>query len=226
MKNAKDYLKMLNEFYLKGTTNHGEHNSNPLYWNLLLKDIKENPSLFENKIALDFGCGKGRNITNMLSLADFARVDGVDVSVDNINSNNANFDLTKSNFYKNNGEDLSDLKSNEYDFIMSTIVLQHICVHEIRYNIKKEIFRILKKGGIFSFQMGYDTNDSNRTNRDYYDNGYDATTSNGGNDTKVTDPQQLVDDLTKIGFTDITFEIHEPYSDVNHTNWIYVRCKK
>ena len=133
-----------------------------------------------------------------------------------------------STFYKNNGMDLSDLKDNEYDFIMSTIVFQHICVHELRYKIKKEIYRVLKSGGEFSFQMGFGSMDwiGNTKQRSYFENSYNAENSNGSNDVRVSNPQDLVDDLKSIGFKDITYSIEEPWADWGHPNWIYVKCYK
>jgi SAM-dependent methyltransferase len=111
---------------------------------------------------------------------------------------------------------------------MSTIVFQHLCVHGLRVNLKKEIYRVLKTGGIFSFQMGYGAMDyAGATNvRDYYDNSYTAENSNGSNDVRVSNPQQLVDDLQAIGFKNITYSIEEPWADGGHPQWIYVRCEK
>lgn len=223
-----NYVHMLNLVYRGGTNNHPEHNSNPLYWDLLLGDIKYNPESWENKTALDFGCGKGRNVTNMLSLANFKQVDGIDISEDNIRYCKENYKNQSSEFYRNSGKDLSPLKNDEYDFVMSTIVFQHICVHELRYKIKEEIYRILKPGGIFSFQMGYgDISFMGHTNpKGYYENYYDAMGSNGSNDVRVTDETDLISDLKNIGFKDIKFEIHQPWEDGGHPNWIYVNCKK
>jgi SAM-dependent methyltransferase len=223
-----NYVNMLNLVYRDGTTNHTEHNSNPLYWDLLLGDIKSNPEKWKDKTALDFGCGKGRNVTNILSLADFKRVDGIDVSEDNIGFCKKNYTNQPSEFYKNSGKDLSQLKNDEYDFVMSTIVFQHICVHELRYKIKEEIYRILKAGGTFSFQMGYgDISFMGHTNpKTYYENYYGASNSNGSNDVRVTDELELISDLEIIGFKDIKFEIHQPWEDGGHPNWIYVICKK
>ena len=223
-----NYVNMLNLVYRDGTTNHTEHNSNPLYWDLLLGDIKSNPEKWKDKTALDFGCGKGRNVTNILSLADFKRVDGIDVSEDNIRFCKENYTNQPSEFYKNSGKDLSQLKNDEYDFVMSTIVFQHICVHELRYKIKEEIYRILKAGGTFSFQMGYgDISFKGHTNpKTYYENYYGASNSNGSNDVRVTDELELISDLEIIGFKNIKFEIHQPWEDGGHPNWIYVICKK
>jgi SAM-dependent methyltransferase len=225
---SKQYVNMLQSFFSWGTSNHEEHNSNPLYWDLLLKDIKENPEKFQGKNALDFGCGKGRNVTNMLSLANFNKVDGIDISEGNINFCNQNYITQPSSFYKNNGEDLSDLKDDDYDFVMSTIVFQHICVHDVRVALKKEIYRVLKTGGIFSFQMGYgDISFMGSTNpKPYLSNPVETHGSNGTNDVRVTDENELIEDLKSIGFKNITFEIHEPFSDCGHPNWIYVRCEK
>ena len=55
--------------YNKGTSNHEEHNSNPNYWDILLSDLKDK-ELWKGKKALDFACGKGRNVINMLNLQD------------------------------------------------------------------------------------------------------------------------------------------------------------
>ena len=60
------YVSMLNNVYRAGTNNHENHNANDAYWKVLLRDVD---SRFDGKIGLDFGCGKGRNVTNMLSLA-------------------------------------------------------------------------------------------------------------------------------------------------------------
>ena len=62
---------MLDASYAIGTGNHPEHNPNPKYWDLLLGDIKIAPEKWEGKKALDFGCGQGRNVTNLLSLLLF-----------------------------------------------------------------------------------------------------------------------------------------------------------
>jgi SAM-dependent methyltransferase len=228
MENLNKYVNMLNEAYQMGTGNHPEHNSNPKYWDILLGDIKSNPEKWNNKKALDFGCGKGRNVTNMLSLTNWDRVDGIDVSESNINYCKASYSNQNSNFYKNNGSDLSDLNNNEYDFVMSTIVFQHICVHELRYKLKEEIYRILKPNGEFSFQMGFGPIEwtGHTKQRAYFENGYDAENSNGSNDIRVSDPQDLISDLNKIGFKDIMYSIEEPWQDGGHPNWIYVKCFK
>ena len=223
MSTIENYVKMLSDVYFAGTNNHEQHNDNPKYWDILLGDIKNNSKYFEEKTGLDFGCGKGRNVTNLLSLANWKRVDGIDISHDNINFCVQTYNQN-SIFYKNNGVDLSDLKSNEYDFVMSTIVLQHICSRSVRLGIKKEIYRVLKENGLFSFQMGFGSHHTHFSN--YFDDNYTAISSNGSFDVTIKDPQDLINDLTEIGFKNITYEIHESWIDGGHPNWIYVKCYK
>lgn len=227
MSDIDTYSKHLANFYVGGTDNHEHHNKNTKYFEVLLKDITLNPSKWENKNGLDFGCGKGRNVTNLINLAKFNRVDGVDISKKNISFCKNSYKNQNSNFYLINGFDLKDIEDHTYDYAMSTIVFQHICVHEMRYKIKQEIYRVLKNNSIFSFQMGYGDNLKPGQSA-YSDNKYDTKTSNGRADVKIQ-PQtinHLVSDLESIGFKNLTYEIHESYSDSGHPNWIYVRCEK
>ena len=49
--------------------NHKQHDIEPHYKDILLKEIVNNPELWRGKVALDFGCGCGRNIKNLLEFA-------------------------------------------------------------------------------------------------------------------------------------------------------------
>ena len=84
--NDNKYTSMQKGQYHYGTSNHLEHNNNPHYWDILLGDLKDKEK-WDGGTALDFACGKGRNVTNMLSLCDWSRVDGVDISIGNIEFN-------------------------------------------------------------------------------------------------------------------------------------------
>ena len=83
-------------------------------------------------------------------------------------------------------------KNEVYDFVVSTITLQHICVHEIRYNILKDIFRIMKPEGIFSLQVGYDKKGNHVG---YYENYYDAKVTNSRCDFAVEDENYMIKDF-------------------------------
>ena len=106
-------------------------------------------------IGLDFACGPGRNIVKYNGR--FKRLDGVDISPVNIEkaqSYTSNRGI-ETILYNSSGTDINVVPSNEYDFVMSTIALQHICVYDIRYSIMKDIHRVLKDGGVFTAQMGF-----------------------------------------------------------------------
>lgn len=214
--------------YNNGTSNHEEHNSNSSYWDILLSDLKDK-KLWEGKKALDFACGKGRNVINMLNLCEWERVDGIDISVGNINHCNKVYIGYPVKWYCNNGIDVSDLNDNEYDFIMSTIALQHIPVYDIRKSLFTDLLRTLKPGGLFSFQMGYgeDLKDPlNRPRSSYFANEWDAIGTNSAHDVRIQNKEDIINDLKDIGFTNITTKITESHSDVGHPQWIYVKCYK
>jgi SAM-dependent methyltransferase len=204
--------------------NHSIHNKNDDYWNILVSDTKD--LSFKNKIGLDFGCGCGRNIINLIER--FRKFDGVDISPllilrtqENLNKIKINKD--KYDLYTCNGVDLSVINKTEYyDFIMSTIVFQHICVYDIRFSYLKEFYRLLKPDGILSFQMGYGRGHGKV---EYHENKYNATETNSKCDVIVDNPNHIIDDLKKIGFKNITYSIEKSFSDA-HPKWIYVRCIK
>lgn len=231
-----EYSKFQKDFYTRETPfmrvrNHSEHNDNPEYWDLLLGDVKSNPDSWKDKSALDFACGCGRNLLNLSSLAKWSVVDGCDISAPNCGEAKALMDWDHSSIsctcYTTNGYELNGVPSDKYDFVMSTIALQHICVHDIRFNIMKDIFRVMKPGALFSFQMGF--GDSNNGFSSYYDNSYEVRSTNSGHDVKITDPQNLVDDLVKIGFKDIVYSIGVAWQGpdiARHPNWIFVKARK
>tara|TARA_R100000388_G_C7235320_1_gene157459 strand:+ start:989 stop:1684 length:696 start_codon:yes stop_codon:yes gene_type:complete len=229
MKDSNIYTLMQKSQYRNGTSNHLEHNENPDYWSILLGDLKDKDQ-WAGKTALDFACGKGRNVTNMLSLCDWHRVDGVDISVGNIEYCKNSYQGQKSNWYLNNGIDVSCLQDNKYDFVMSTIALQHIPVYEIRKNIISGILNCLKPNGVFSFQMGFgqgllDPSGLNRPRSAYYDNAYTANGTNSSHDVRVQSEEEIVEDLQNIGFVEIETHIRNSFSDTGHPNWIYVKCR-
>lgn len=236
MKTLNDYALMQKEFYEKeagnmnATGNHRHHDVNPDYKNILLGRLSATPEIFKNEIALDFGCGQGRNVSNIISWFPnlFSRVEGVDISSNNIKYCEINLakeigDTTKYKFHVNDGKSLENLKSDSYKFVMSTIVFQHICVHETRFSLMSEIFRLLKSNGIFSFQMGFGPGHSRAAS--YYENMCAADTTNSGYDVQIVDPQNLVDDLVKIGFEGIKYVISKSDYD-SHRQWIFVEAEK
>ncbi len=228
MINAENkYTQMQKQNYAWGTNNHENHNANSNYWDILLGDLKDKEK-WNNKVALDFACGKGRNVTNMLNLCEWQRVDGIDISENNISHNKNEYQNQNSNWYCNNGVDVSDLKDEEYHFIMSTIALQHIPVYDIRKSLITDLFRTLKTGGLFSFQLGYGTGlESPIGSRvSYFENYYEAPGTNSVCDVRVQNEDEVINDLKEIGFTNITTEVKESFDDSGHLQWIYIKAYK
>jgi ubiquinone/menaquinone biosynthesis C-methylase UbiE len=198
------------------------HNSWKDYDEYLFKDIST-----DGKIALDFGCGPGRNIVKFSHLFD--KIDGVDISKNNLDNallwceeNNVK---TMPSLFQNNGIDLSCISGDGlYDIVFSTICLQHICVHDIRYSILSEFHRVLKSDGYICLQMGF--GGGHPSSRDYYDNFWDAHGTNSACDTRVDSPDQLKDDLYKIGFKDFSYDICPAGPGDQHNNWIFFRASK
>ena len=65
----KQYIQMVEKFYENETDqmkiqNHRQHDSNPDYWNKLLSPLLE--TNWSDKTVLEFGCGCGRNLDNIL----------------------------------------------------------------------------------------------------------------------------------------------------------------
>lgn len=232
------YTGMQKRFYDEnasrmGGENHKEHNGNPDYWKLLLGDLDTLIGVTNDKkhVGLDFGCGAGRNVINLLDCWSWNRVDGIDISQKNIDECYKNMaqlewaDRSEYEFYANNGVDLKPLKDNEYDFVMSTITLQHICVYDIRYSILSEMYRVLKPEGLLRFQMGYG-NKSPHMTVDYYSNNFDAGSTNGDCDVRIESPMHIEHDLQKIGFKDVKWDIRPSWSNAVHGDWIYVKATK
>jgi SAM-dependent methyltransferase len=175
-------------------------------------------------VALDFGCGPGRNIVKYAGR--FRRIDGVDLDYANLLNAKSWADhngLNGFKLYLCNGVDLGGIGNDEYDLVMTTITLQHICVHEIRQNYFREFCRVLKPGGRLSFQMGFGSPSPNAVS--YYANHYEATATNRGCDTEVSDPDHLKEDLGKAGFDGFEYDLRPPGPGDYHPQWIFVRAR-
>jgi ubiquinone/menaquinone biosynthesis C-methylase UbiE len=222
-KKSKYDLEKKNDFVVgTGTGSYEEHNKWNDYDEYLMKYVDKS---FKNKIALDFGCGPGRNI---IKYADwFKRIDGCDISNENIKNAKTNLLYHKipvPNFYVTNGRDLGKVENNYYDFIFSTIVLQHICVYKIRFSILKLMYGALKDGGRISIQMGYGKDSPDTVG--YYENFYNAIGTNRALDTRVENPEQIKNDLEKIGFKNFEYWIRPVGPGDSHPNWIFFTAIK
>jgi SAM-dependent methyltransferase len=101
--------------------------------------------------ALDFGCGVGR-LTQALA-PHFQHVIGVDVSQRMLDlARDANRFPTRVSYVSNQAPHLHVLGDTRFDFIVSTVVLQHI-PPEIALGYLDEFLRLLAPGGVVIFQL-------------------------------------------------------------------------
>ncbi len=235
MKKTKtDYLSMQNEYYDEYAIqwslsfrdpvvgSYDAHNSWPDYDTFLFKDFDTN-----GLVALEYGCGPGRNLVKFSDR--FARIDGVDISDVNIDKAKINLEhngIHDSNLYVTSGDNLSMVEDNVYDVVFAVICFQHICSHEIRFNILEDIYRVLKPGGKLCFQMGYGGKEGIPT-AGYFDDIFDAASTNGHADVSITDESDIQKDLIeKIGYINYRSDIRETGPGDNHRNWIWVQVEK
>lgn len=192
------------------------------YNDYLMKYVPRN----ESWLALDYGCGPGRNLRRWSSI--FARIDGVDIAQKNLE--NARVFLRdlppakKPNLFLTDGMDCGDALKNNYDFAFSTICLQHICVYDVRYSILKNLFSCLKPDGRISIQMGYGV--PSPLTVSYRENFFAAVGTNRLADVAISSPDEVKNDLEKIGFVAFEYWIRPVGPGDVHPHWIFFTAVK
>lgn len=238
-KNAQDYTRMQKETYelyagadavtpgnIDGDYVAGSwraHDAWPDYEEYLMRYVPRDASW----TAIEYGCGPGRNLRRWSSL--FTRIDGVDISANNL-ANARKFVSDKvqgdkiPRLFLTSGMNCGDAPKSYYDFAFSTICLQHICVHEVRFAILRSLFECLKPGGRISAQMGYGSPSPSTV--PYFGNNYAATGTNRECDVEVAKPEEIEGDLRKIGFDQFESWIRPVGPGDCHPHWIFFTAVK
>lgn len=234
-KGKKYYVNMQKENYKKFTENFldtknlcvGNFNAQESYpyKTYLLEHYKGN-----KRTALDFACGMGRMMLHMSN--EFKVVDGVDLNQNNLSfakkhlSEN-NLSAERYNLYLSDGLSV-DIPKKKYDFIYSTIALQHICVHKIRFNIIKDLYKHLNQNGAMCLQFGfgYDNGIS------YFDNFYSARGTNAAYDICIPNESYLPyieKEFYEIGFKKLKYEFkispHPQMGNIYHPIWLFIHLQ-
>ena len=102
--------------------------------------------------ALEIGCGVGR-MTKMMGRI-FRHVTAVDVSSEMIKRARSNLSaLDNVKVILGDGATLSGVKDSSYDFAFSFIVFQHIPTIDVIASYCREVYRVLRPGALFKFQL-------------------------------------------------------------------------
>lgn len=177
--------------------------------------------------ALDFGCGMGRMIKRMLN--NFKEVDGADLIEKNLTHARQYLgnDINKVKLFQTDGISCS-IPSGDYDFIYSTICLQHVCVHEIKFDIINDFYKLLNNNGEMCIQVGFGWDNGIYWNQ----NIFNANSTNAGSDFCVPNETHfyiIKQDLEKIGFKNISFTLKpspHPFILNYHDKWLFIHAQK
>ena len=106
----------------------------------------------ERRRALDFGCGLGR-LTRAFA-AHFDECVGVDISDTMVSrAEELNADIEGTSFVVNRADDLGRFDDASFDFVYSTIALQHVPDRRAIESYIRDFCRVLRPGGLAVFQL-------------------------------------------------------------------------
>ncbi len=198
-----------------------QHEAFPHYDTVLFRGIDT-----KGKRALEYGCGPGRNIRRFADR--FQRIDGVDISPVNIEKAKTwcavqNLPFTPF-LWANDGAHLPFIPDETYDVVFAVIALQHVNHHGVRQKIYEEVYRVLKEGGYFCFQVGFGPGHPRSLAYHAEPKEYKEA------DFRLENLKDMVDDLKDAGFgegafSDIEFQFTEPCCD-EHPQWVWFKAQK
>ena len=225
IKSYKDYTKNYEDAKNLCVGNFEAHERYP-YEDFLLEEYKG-----KKDSALDFACGMGRMMNRMF--AEFQVVDGVDLSRENIKYaekylHEKGIDSKRYTLFQSDGKGVNGI-NKKYNFIYSTIALQHISVYTIRRKIFSDLFDLMEDGGQGCFQMGFGYDNGVH----WFDNNFTARSTNGGSDVCIPNNDHLesiAEDFKSIGYSNIKFNFHisphPEWGDKYHPIWLFISLSK
>lgn len=105
-------------------------------------------NLPKNVRILDIGCNYGSLIYNLHKLG-YKNVQGIDINKEAIKEGKANYKSIKNKLKFYNGETIP-FKEESFDVVLMFDVIEHI--PNVGRFLKEEVYRVLKKKGLFIFQ--------------------------------------------------------------------------
>jgi ubiquinone/menaquinone biosynthesis C-methylase UbiE len=104
---------------------------------------------------LELGCGIGRLLKPLALERSDVELYGVDVSSEMIRQGKERLrDFPNLHLREMNGKDLLLFGNDFFDLVFSYITLQHV-PRRYHENLFREVYRVLKQGGVFTFQMQF-----------------------------------------------------------------------
>ena len=89
------------------------------------------------------------------------------------------------------------------------------------------MFRVLRNNGSITIQMGYGKSQGLKdVSVDYYDNFFEAYSTNGGMDVMIENYIDVKNDLLEIGFDNFNYYISKVGPGDKHQHWIFFSAQK
>lgn len=115
--------------------------------------------------------------------------------------------------------------ANCYDLIYSVDMIQHISSYSLRLKIFEEVYRVLKPGGHFCFQMGFHEKTDYKMHADYFEDIFIGVMGNC--DVKCNELNYIIHDLeSRLNFTNFKHDVRPVGPHDNFLRWAWIQVQK